>query len=323
MTEVRFDELLNRVVIISPKRALRPHDTLKEETQYTTASCPFCPGNEKMTPPAIFYYYKVDNELKLDYDKNGERSSNWLTRVFPNLYPIFSVKDSNINYHYVIVDTPNHNDTLASMNEDQIRLLLLSMIELMERLYKEPSIEYVHIFKNYGKEAGASLSHPHSQVIALTFTPPLILDELRRFHGECFLCKLIERERNAERVIYEDNIFTVLAPWSSIQPYEFWIIPLKHEPIITRDVINALSHVISLMFKSLSEVIGNVNYNMWFHISPKQKSGSIKDFHWHIEVQPKISTWASLELGTNVYVNTLPPEDAVKNLKNAVNKLIL
>ncbi len=323
MTEVRFDKLLNRVVIISPKRALRPHDISKESMQYSVTSCPFCPGNEKMTPPAIFYYHKVNNELVLDSDKNGDRSSNWLIRVFPNLYPIFSIEGSPINYHYVIVDTPNHNDTLASMNERQISLLLLSIIELTQRLYKEPSIKYVHVFKNYGRDAGASLSHPHSQVIALTFIPPLISDELKRFHEYCFLCKVIERERREERVIYENDSFIVFAPWSSIQPYEFWIAPLKHEPIITRDNINTLSYIILLMFKALNEVVGNVSYNMWFHISPKINSDLVKDFHWHIEVQPKISTWASLELGANVYVNTLSPEDATKNLKNIISKLIL
>ncbi|MEM3714999.1 MAG: DUF4931 domain-containing protein [Thermoprotei archaeon] len=323
MTEVRFDKLLNRVVIVSPKRALRPHDTSKEREQYSTVLCPFCPGNEKMTPQAIFYYHKVNNEIVLDSDKNGERSSNWLTRVFPNLYPIFSIEDSPINYHYVIVDTPNHDDTLASMSEEQISLLLLSIIELIERLYKEQLIKYVHIFKNYGKDAGASLLHSHSQVIALTFVPPLISDELKRFHEECFLCKTIERERKEGRVIYENNSFTVFAPWSTIQPYEFWIAPLKHEPIITKNSVNTLSHIISLMFKALNEVIGDVSYNMWFHISPKINSDFIRDFHWHIEVQPKISTWASLELGANVYVNTLSPEDATKNLKNIINKSTL
>ncbi len=305
MIEVRDDKLLNRVVIISPKRALRPHDFIKEKLQSTISSCPFCPGNEKMTPPATFYYYKSGNELKHGSDKNGERSSNWLIRVFPNLYPIFSVENSKIDYHYVIVDSPNHDDTLYSMSEEQIRLSLLGIIELVEKLYNEPTVKYVHAFKNYGKDAGASLSHTHDQLIALTFIPPLILDEIKR-----------SLEKKEKRVIYEDSSFIAFTPWSAIQPYEFWIVPLRHEPIINKDSINSLSHIISLTFRALYKAIGDVSYNMWFHIAPKENDKIINSFHWHIEVQPKISTWASLELGANVYVNTLLPEDAAKNLKN-------
>jgi UDPglucose--hexose-1-phosphate uridylyltransferase len=318
MIEVRHDKLLNRVVIISPKRALRPHEFIKEKSQSTITSCPFCPGNEKMTPPATFYYYKINNELKHGFDKNGERSSNWLIRIFPNLYPIFSIENSKIDYHYVIVDSPNHDDTLASMNEEQIQLSLLGTFELIEKLYKEPSIKYVHAFKNYGKDAGASLSHTHNQLIALTFIPPLIMDEIKRSQKKCFICKVIERERKAKRIIYENKTFVAFVPWSAIQPYEFWITPLKHEPIPNKDDISDLSQVISLMFKTLYKTVGDVSYNMWFHIAPKENEKIMNTFHWHIEVQPKISTWASLELGANVYVNILSPEDATKNLKNNI-----
>jgi len=262
MIEVRHDKLLNRVVIISPKRALRPHEFIKEKSQSTITSCPFCPGNEKMTPPATFYYYKINNELKHGFDKNGERSSNWLIRIFPNLYPIFSIENSKIDYHYVIVDSPNHDDTLASMNEEQIQLSLLGTFELIEKLYKEPSIKYVHAFKNYGKDAGASLSHTHNQLIALTFIPPLIMDEIKRSQKKCFICKVIERERKAKRIIYENKTFVAFVPWSAIQPYEFWITPLKHEPIPNKDDISDLSQIISLMFKTLYKTVGDVSYNM-------------------------------------------------------------
>jgi UDPglucose--hexose-1-phosphate uridylyltransferase len=144
------------------------------------------------------------------------------------------------------------------------------------------------------------------------------MDEIKRSQKKCFICKVIERERKAKRIIYENKTFVAFVPWSAIQPYEFWITPLKHEPIPNKDDISDLSQIISLMFKTLYKTVGDVSYNMWFHIAPKENEKIMNTFHWHIEVQPKISTWASLELGANVYVNILSPEDATKNLKNNI-----
>ena len=193
--ELRKDYLLNRWVVIATERSRRPTDFSKQKPEASpTAGCPMCVGNEHLTPPAVMLYLKEKGEVKKTQDPLvGERPKNWLIRCIPNLYPAFSppkqpqdtaeiFKNESfgdaIGAHEVIIESPNHNDSPADMELPQLELVIHAYIDRFKELSEKPYVKYVSIFRNSGKEAGASLSHAHSQIIATPMVPAIIQEEL-------------------------------------------------------------------------------------------------------------------------------------------------
>ncbi len=341
--ELRKDYLLNRWVIITTERAKRPTDFATKRAESGEGKiCPFCPGNEKLTPPATLLYVKAGHGVKKDRDFDGKRRSDWRIRVIPNLYPALRPpnKDeirnlsgpyermSAIGLHEVVVESPNHNEHPGVANIEQLKLTFEAIRDRVETISTYDYVKYVSIFRNHGKEAGASLSHAHSQIIATPMVPKLILDELdasARFNKEkkgCAFCSIIEKESHSPRLIYQNSHFTAFASWAGIHPFEFWIIPQKHQSSIldiSRNQIEALAKAVHSCFGALKKILNDPPYCFTFHIAPT--CGKYNFYHWHIEVYPSLSVFAGFEKGTGIYINTVIPEKAALSLRRAILKL--
>ncbi len=337
--ELRKDYLLNRWVVIATERSRRPIDFAKPKPEAAkTATCPMCVGNENMTPPALMLYLKENGTVKKSQDPLiGERPKNWIVRVIPNLYPAFSPPKqpedekqitkndylwNAIGHHEVIVESPNHDEDLANAELPQLELVINAYVERLKELSAKPYVKYVSIFRNHGLEAGASLSHAHSQIIASPIVPPIIQEEQKaskEFYddfGKCVFCDIIEGESKGPRMVSEEGDFVVLAPYASINPMEFWIFPKKHSPNIlnlTTSEISAFAKTLKDSLKALKDLVNDPPYNYGIHLSLSPQNQD--SYHWHLEVYPKLATWAGFEKSTGCYINTVTPETAANSLR--------
>ncbi|MGD6852431.1 MAG: galactose-1-phosphate uridylyltransferase [Candidatus Bathyarchaeia archaeon] len=336
--ELRKDYLLNRWVVIATERGRRPTDFAKPREEAKSAVCPMCVGNENMTPPASTLYLVENGEVKRSQDPpEGERPRNWLVRTIPNLYPaftppkqpddtpqIFMREDFGyaIGGHEVIIESPNHDEGPANATLPQLELVVKAYIDRFTELSAKPYVKYVSIFRNYGIEAGASLSHAHSQVIATPMVPPVIHAEQEaaqthsKVQGRCIFCDIIERERDEPRWILENDDFVVFAPYASVHAMEFWVLPKKHVANIknlTSGEIKSFAAALKTSLKALKDLVNDPPYNYGIHQSIDDRG-----YHWHLEIYPKLATWAGFEKSTGVYINTVTPEAAADGLRKAL-----
>lgn len=340
--ELRKDYLLNRWVVVATERSRRPTDFAKQKTENAKSTvCPMCVGNENMTPPAMMLYLKEDSGMKKSKDPLvGERPKNWLVRCIPNLYPAFKQPEQPIDetqivnsesfgyaigHHEVMVESPNHDENPADAELPQLELVITAYIDRLRELNAKPYVKYVSIFRNYGKEAGASLSHAHSQIIAAPMVPTTIQEELdtsKTFydeHGKCVFCDIIEKEAKGPRFVFENNNFIVFTPYASITPMAFWIMPKKHASNILslkRPEISGFAQTLKASLKALKDLLNDPPYNYGFHLATNKEAQDY--YHWHLEVYPKLSIWAGFEISTGTYINTVTPETAAENLKKAM-----
>jgi UDPglucose--hexose-1-phosphate uridylyltransferase len=305
----RKDIISSNWVIVSDERALRPNDY-----EYKIR-CPFCPGREGKTPPEI---------LSLPH------KNKWLIRVVPNKYPAveYEIEKKNTGegmyrkeylkgMHEVVVETPRHNDKIYQIKHYDKVLEVFAL--RMKKLYEKEDIEYVMIFRNYGIKAGASLKHPHSQIIALPILPLRVKDELEHFtdylkkYNRCILCDVIKNElETKKRVIDVSHNFIAFTPFASRFNFEVMIAPLKHNPdYYLEENFSELRDLISEIFRKLHRTIFNPSYNLVIHTSPK----NAVDFHWHIEILPKLAMPAGFEWGSGFFINSISPEKACEMLK--------
>jgi UDPglucose--hexose-1-phosphate uridylyltransferase len=230
-----------------------------------------------------------------------------------------------IGNHEVIVESPNHNENPADSDLFQLELVIRAYIDRLKDLQSKPYIKYVSIFRNFGKEAGASLSHAHSQIIATPIVPTIIQEEMdasKAFyndHGKCIFCEIIKQEAKGSRIIYENTNFLVFTPYASINPMEFWIFPKKHASNILNldsQEISALARTLKTSLKALKDLVNDPPYNYGFHLATNEEA---KDhYHWHLEVYPKLSIWAGFEMSTGIFINTIPPETAAETFRKVI-----
>lgn len=323
MSQLRLNPLTGRWVTLVADRAKRPTDFAPRLAQVEadpSRPCPFCPGNEEATPPAL---EQVDSEGK------------WTLRVVPNLYPAFD-GDGNLTVrnlgpvhtmadasgiHEVFVITPDHTSGVGTFADNVIRNIMTALRRRFEEHARTPNVRYTQAFINHGREAGASLAHPHGQILGLPFVPGEILEEERafeRFKGGCILCATIDAERvDNKRVVLESEHAVVVTPYWSGSPYELLIIPASHDAHLTDssdDVLTAIGIAIRDAIRMLNNTLGDVAYNLVFHTAPSHHAGN---FHWHVHLWPKLTTTAGFEKGTGVLINIVPPEDAAFELLSA------
>ena len=342
LNELRKDYLLDRWVVIATQRKRRPTDFVRSKvsSRKKRAICPFCPGNENMTPPAILVYVKKNGKIIKDKDSNGLRHSRWLVRCIPNLYPAFTwfpeekmeIKRKDIakfkslpaiGHHEVIIESPNHYEHPSVANVNQLKLVIEAYIDRFKDLSSKKYVTYVSIFRNHGSEAGASLSHAHTQIITTPIMPRIVREELEKakaYHnktGKCIFCNIIEKEEKCNRLIWKNENFIVFAPWASTHPFEFWIFPKRHQPTIldmNKKEIRDLAITVRKCLGGLKNLLNDPPYNFGFHMVPDVS------FHWHIEVYPKLSIWAGFEKSTGVFINIFSPEEAASSLREALKK---
>jgi len=340
--ELRKDYLLNRWVVIATERGRRPTDFSKQKTETAkSAVCPMCVGNEAMTPPAIMLYLKDNDGIRTAQDPPvGERPKNWLVRCIPNLYAAFGppqqpqdteqiIKSecfgNAIGHHEVVVESPNHDEGPAEAELPQLELVIRAYSERLRELSAKPYVKFVSIFRNYGPQAGASLSHAHSQIIATPMVPAVIQEELdagKQFfkeNGKCIFCDIIEQESKGPRLILDNADFVVFAPYASINPMEFWIVPRKHEANLldfNYDKAAAFAKTLKACLKGLKDLVNDPPYNYGFHLVLDKEAADC--YHWHLEVYPKLSIWVGFEISTGTYINTVTPEIAAESLKETI-----
>jgi UDPglucose--hexose-1-phosphate uridylyltransferase len=340
--ELRKDYLLDRWVVIATERSRRPTDLAKPKLEAAkTTVCALCVGNENMTPPATMLYQKENGEIKKSEDPlTGERARNWLVRVVPNLYPAFSKPKqpgdekqivineffwAAIGHHEVIVESPNHDEHPADSELPQLELVIRAYVERLKDLSVKSYVKNVSIFRNYGLEAGASLSHVHSQIVATPMIPTTVREEQKASkafyedHGKCIFCDVIEGETKGPRLIAEDSDFVVLAPYASINPLEFWIMPKRHAPNIlnlTTPEITSFAKTLKASLRALKHLVNDPPYNYGIHLSINPKAQD--SYHWHLEVYPKLSIWAGFEKSTGCFINTVTPETAAESFRKAI-----
>ncbi len=342
--EVRKDYLLNRWVVIATERGRRPTDFAKKERQQAKAAvCPMCPSNEHMTPPAVLAYLKSDDRMVKVSDEGNQRHKDWLIRVVPNLYPAFAPPEKNptrkersllhtnlmcaYGHHEVLVESPIHDEHPADARIPQLVLAIRAYLDRLRELSKKPYVKYVSILRNHGLEAGASLSHAHSQIIATPTIPRTVNEEMeksRKFyrqHHECAFCNIIETEKNGSRLILENSKFAVFAPYASVHPTEFWIAPKKHEmtPLnLEKSEIELFAETLKTCLCGLKQLVNDPPYNYGFHLAIAEEAKNY--YHWHLEVYPKLAIWAGFELSTGMFINTVTPEAAAESVKNIISK---
>jgi UDPglucose--hexose-1-phosphate uridylyltransferase len=326
VSQLRLNPLTGRWVTIVSERSERPSDFAPRIAQVEAdlaRPCPFCPGHEESTPPALE-----------SLDEGGQ----WRMRVVPNLYPAFDgVEPFSVHnlgpvhivaeasgIHEVFVLSRDHEGGLHDVGdrdaEDSMRMLAHRLAEHS----MSPNLRYTQAIINHGREAGASLSHPHGQLLGLSFVPGEIIEEQRAFHrfeGGCILCTTIESELvDRKRVVFADDQVVVVCPFWSGSPYEMLVIPRNHDPHITDsldDTLAATGRALRDSVRALREVHGDIAYNLVVHTAPHHYSGA---FHWHVHIFPKLVTTAGFEAGTGVMINIVPPESAAAMLRQvAVN----
>ena len=334
MPELRKDPVLGRWIIISKERRKRPTDFIIEEPKVLGGFCPLCSGNEYSTPPEIVGY------------RHGSVSSSnepgWQVRVVPNKYPALIIEGelgkegeglydrmNGIGAHEVIVECPGHEDLLAYLPVEHMALVFRAYRDRVKDLERDLRFRYVMIFKNYGRAAGASLEHSHSQLIALPVLPRTTVSELNgaksyyQYKDRCIFCDIIRQEIQQEvRVVCQNESFITIAPFAPRTPFEMWVLPKKHTSgFCNQDdkSLTELAEIFSETLRRLDCCIPNVPYNFVLHTQPL-RSGEIDYFHWHFEIVPKLTSIAGFEWGSGFYINPLPPEEAAQYLRESLDK---
>jgi UDPglucose--hexose-1-phosphate uridylyltransferase len=332
LPELRKDPITGRWVIIATDRAKRPTDFVRDKVVIRgTGFCPFCYGNESKTPPEVLAYRNYGTP------PNGP---GWTLRVVPNKFPALGIegtlsrqgdglydKMNGIGAHEVIIETPDHRATLATMPANRIEDVLWSYRDRVVDLKKDKRFKYVLIFKNHGEAAGATLEHTHSQLIALPVVPKRVLEEVegaREYHGykeRCIFCDIIRQEaENGTRVIAENQAMVALAPYAPRFPFEMWILPKAHQSAFEESQkfeFEQLAAMMKDMLTRLDTVLEFPPYNYIIHSSPLPDSSN-DYYHWHLEIMPKLTKVAGFEWGTGFYINPTPPEESTKFLREAV-----
>lgn len=337
MPELRKDPVIGRWVIIATERSRRP-DQFNGQVPDSPAEkpCPFCEGAESQTPPEIY-------SLRPKY--TPPNTPGWELRVVPSIAPFLKIEGdlgrrgrglydimNGVGAHEVVVETNEHISNMADLSEGQISRVLTCYIDRITDLEKDPRFKYILVFKNYGWSAGAGrIKHSRSQLIATPVNPKRVKEELigarnyYDYHERCIFCDIIKQELESRmRLILDVDGFIAIAPFASRFPFEVWIMPKKHSCDFTHldmpSRIN-LARIMKLTLSKLKKGLNDPPYNYVLHTAPfkRQKAGYWKsidyDYHWHIEIMPRLTRVAGFEWGTGFYICPLPPEDAANFLR--------
>ena len=330
MPELRKDPIIGRWVIISSERGKRPTDFQGSVPARKGGFCPFDTGNEHTTPPEIMAYR--DNGT-------APNTPGWNLRVVANKFPALQIegelnkqgegvfdKMNGIGAHEVIIETPLHDATIATMPLKAVENVLWSYRDRIVDLKKDKRFQYVLIFKNEGEAAGASLEHSHSQLIALPIVPKRVREEIdgsKQYYDykeRCVYCDIIRQELNAgTRIVSENCDFVALEPFTPRFPFETWILP-KHHDSCFEDAksheFQALAEMLQSTLRRIDKVLNVPPYNYIIHTSPFREQDN-EYYHWHMEIMPKLTKVAGFEWGSGFYINPTAPEEAAKFLREA------
>ncbi len=327
MPELRQNMVTKEWVIIANERAKRPDNYVKSRNRSSATqtifdpNCPFCPGNE---------------ELDLEVSRLPAAGS-WQTRVVFNKYPALSREGdlirtfdgvhrqiAGIGHHEIVVDHPRHNTTMALMTAEEIKLVLETFYERGWSIRKDARVEQIIYFKNHGEKAGASLKHPHSQIIGLPVVPTNIrhrTEEARRYFddtGECVFCAMMREEiRDGVRLVSNSDHFVAFVLYAASSPFHIWILPRQHSVSFSYTLPDQIADLAGLLRDVLRRLfigLGDPDYNFIIRSAPV-KEISNDYLHWYIAVVPRLGHTAGFELGSGVYINPSLPEECADFLR--------
>ncbi len=328
MSELRQSILTSDWVVIASERAKRPHSYSRETKStppQTVLDCPFCPGNESLTPPEVF-------ALR---DQGGPDTSSWAVRVVPNKFPAFAGEappDSGagafqrmlggVGRHEVIIHGQDHGRSLAQMTSAEIGLVFSVYQKRLAGLSKDKKLAGAIVIVNHGREAGASIEHPHSQLFAIPIVAPLIGRELANIrayeaeHGSCLICDMVADERaTGVRVVFETERFIVFCPFAGRVPFEMYMVPKAHQDDFLdadQETVDAAASAVQKALARVDDRLGDVPYNLYLHTRPFR---STELFHWHISILPKTSIVAGFEFGADIMINVVDPQVGAEFLR--------
>jgi UDPglucose--hexose-1-phosphate uridylyltransferase len=338
MPELRHDPVQKRWVIISTERASRPQEFLVDRAKGGTAgreSCPFCAGHEESTPPQIHAF------------ADPSAPGAWKVRVVANKFPALRIEGdleraavgqydrmNGVGAHEVIIETPDHEKDLADLPVEDVAAVLRMYRERIIDLQRDLRFRYILIFRNRGSAAGASLEHPHSQLIATPVTPRTVSVELQsaRDHyalkERCIFCDIIAQELgNQTRIVAKDADFVTWCPYASRFPFEMAVAPLHHDAdyaALDDGRLFSLARHLREVIRRMKASLDDPPYNFLLHTAPSYHllarrpgywSTIEQDWHWHIEILPRLTKTAGFEWGSGFYINPTPPEDAARFLR--------
>jgi len=329
ISELRQDLVTGDWVVIATGRSKRPKEFAKseeiKEPENPETECPFCNPAEN----------EPENRLLVYNDNQDE----WTLRVIHNKYPAFDRKGEapqhfeegpyfgmeSIGYHEVII-TRDHRNQIANLNKVEVAEILDAYQERYVDLMNKKSVNYIEIFHNHGRESGASIVHPHSQLMAIPVISPYVKSELdgaenyHRTSQTCVYCTMLEWELGGakkKRVIFENDDFVAFCPFASRVAFEVWVAPKKHKPYferITREEKVSAGEALQVAVGKIYKALNNPPYNFYLHTSPCD-GRDYPYYHWHIEILPRTSVWAGFELSTGIEISTLEPEEAAEFLR--------
>ncbi len=327
MHQLREDPVTGRWVVVNIKKRAGLSDYAPHPKSKSSKTCPFCPGNEAMTPPEIIAYR----------EKGSLKGAEWKLRVVPNKFPALRIEESTdkasvgmydkiggFGAHEVIIENPEHEKEIPDLPVEQIVLILKAFRDRCLDLRNDSRIKYILLFKNYGADAGASLEHPHSQLIALPIIPSRVAGEVRgalkhhEYTHRCIYCDMLSQERSEKKfVIHEGPDFVAMTPFASRFPFESWILPKRHRANfdgIDDSEIQSLARILKDTLSKIKNTLKDPPYNLMIQTLPIYGK-ELESYHWHIEIIPHLTRVAGFELGTGFYLNQTPPEFAAEILR--------
>jgi UDPglucose--hexose-1-phosphate uridylyltransferase len=329
MSELRRDPLVGRWVLIAPERAGRPSDILPHDPPPRAHElCPFCPGQERYTPP----------EITARRPGGGDRDGpGWTVRVFPNRYPALRVEESvvreavatfdrmsGIGAHEVIVDSPDHSRDLAELDPSQIATVLSVFRERILDLGRDSRLRSISLFKNHGSVAGTTLEHSHCQLVAMPVYHGRLREELsgaldhHQRHERCLFCDIVAEDlRGGPRLVGQNESAVALCPYAARVPFETWLLPRSHQSSfieLTNQALEDLAKLLHETMRRLNRALQHPAYNLVLHNGPLD-TPPLPHYHWRLELRPYTARPGGFEWGTEVYINPTPPEEAAQFLR--------
>jgi UDPglucose--hexose-1-phosphate uridylyltransferase len=327
MPEIRQNIITRQWVIIATERARRPDqfrnaEAPRKDLPRHDATCPFCPGNEAMTPAETFRF---------------PQAGPWQVRTFPNKFAALSAEGelarhvegvkrtiSGVGVHEVIVESPLHNTSLALMAEAEIEKVIAACLDRYHKAFSDHRVEAVTLFKNHGVAAGTSLLHPHCQLIGTPVIPTEVRQRLERAlrfyddNGSCIFCTTLNEElKDQVRLVAENKHFVAFIPFAALSPFHLWIYPRRHNAsfgMITGDEISSFARILRGVLRKLHFGLNDPDFNLVVRTAPRE-SNHIRYYHWYMSVVPRLTKAAGFELGSGMYINVSRPEDSAAFLR--------
>ncbi len=337
ISELRQDLVSGDWVLIATGRARRPNEFSRHsaaERPQPQAGCPF----ERLLPASLLVYDRAGTRHVPTAKNRPYLARDWRVQVVPNKYPAFGHAGTcalerkigpyrwqdGVGFHEVVISR-DHWRSIAEMDGSEVSSIIRAYRDRYLTLKEDECVQYISIFHNHGREAGATISHPHSQIIAIPVIPPDVARSIRGsavYFGNnraCVHCRMIRYEtEDGRRIIHRNRDFVAFSPYVSRSAFEVRIFPLRHEPdfgTIADEAIGSLADALVAVLAKLSRGLKRPAYNFFIHTTPTAAVGAARYYHWHIEIIPKTAVWAGFEIGTGIEISTIAPETAATFLR--------